>query len=80
MAKSKVHIELNQKGLRELLKSPEMKAICTEHAQAIAGRAGDGYEVSPYTGKRRVNASVFAATKEAKQDNYKNNTLLKAMR
>lgn len=80
MAKAKVHIELNRDGVRELLKSPEMMAICASEAQAIAGRAGTGYEVSTYTGKTRVNASVITATEEAMRDNYKNNTLLKAVR
>lgn len=75
-----VEVELNSEGVRELLRSPEMAAICLGHAQAIAGRAGDGYSVSTYTGATRVNASVITDTVEAIQDNMKNNTLLKAVR
>ena len=74
-----IRIELNSEGVRELLKSPEMAAICREQADRIAGRAGSGYEVTTYTGKNRVNASVHAATEEAWRDNLKNNTLLKAV-
>ena len=72
-------VELNSEGVRELLRSSEMMAICRSHAQAIANRAGSGYEVTTYTGKNRVNASVHAATEEAYKDNLENNTLLKAV-
>lgn len=76
---AKVRIELNSEGVRNLLKSAEIAEICRTHAQEIAGRAGSGYEVTTYTGKTRVNASVHAATDEAYRDNLKNNTLLKAV-
>ena len=77
---AKFRVELNSEGVRELLKSAEMGAICREHAKAIAGRAGDGYSVSTYTGRTRVNASVSPSTKAAQRDNLKNNTLLKAVK
>ena len=77
---NKVKVELNSDGVRELLQSAEMAAICREQAQAIANRAGDGYSVSTYTGATRVNASVITETIEAMRDNLKNNTLLKAVR
>lgn len=75
----KFRIELNAEGVRELLRSSEMMAVCREHAERIAERAGTGYEVTTYTGENRVNASVHAATEEAYRDNLKNNTLLKAV-
>lgn len=75
-----VQIELNDEGVRELLKSPEIERICRDLAEGIASRAGDGYQVSTYTGRTRVNASVVAATNAAKRDNMKNNTLLKAVK
>ncbi len=74
-----VRIELNSAGVRELLKSAEIESACRAQAEAIAARAGGGDEVTTYTGKPRVNASVHAATKEAYRDNLKNNTLLKAV-
>lgn len=76
----KVKIELNSEGVRELLKSSEMRSVCEGLANQIAKRAGDGYEVTTYTGKTRVNASVHIATEKAMRDNLKNNTLLKAVR
>lgn len=74
-----VEIELNSPGIADLLRSPEMKAICKEQADNVARRCGEGYEVDTYVGKGRVNAMVYASTKEAVRDNYRNNTLLKAL-
>ena len=75
----KVEIELNSAGIQELLKSAEIQGYCEELAREVANRAGDGYEVDTMVGKTRVNASVYAATKEANKDNLENNTLLKAL-
>ena len=75
---SKVKVELNRKGVSELLKSQEAMNVCREYAEKIRDRAGAGYEISTYVGKTRVNAMVYADTYEARLDNYKNNTLLKA--
>lgn len=77
---SKVRIELNSAGVREMLKSDGMKAICMQQASAIRSRCGDGYEVDSYNGKNRVNAMVFASSPKAKKENLKNNTILKAMK
>lgn len=76
---SNVKIQLNRGGVRELLRSPEMQAICTELAQGVAQRCGDGYEVSSFVGVNRANASVIATTKEAVKDNRQNNTILHAL-
>lgn len=75
---SNMKFKLNSAGVRELLQSAQMAAVCEEHANAIAGRCGPGYEVTTYTGSTRVNASVHAATPEARRENARNNTLLKA--
>lgn len=75
-----VKVKLNREGVRELLQSNEMKAICRELANGISARAGEGFEVTDYTGKTRVNASVHAETKEALNRCLKDNVLLKALR
>lgn len=74
-----VKIELNSEGVRDLLRSPEMLAVCEEHAREAVSRLGDGYEVSSYTGRNRVNASVVAVTREAIAENSADNTVLKAV-
>ena len=74
-----VKIELNHDGVKELLRSPEMLAICEEYAQKAVRNLGEGYEVGAHTGSGRVNASVVATTREAIAENKANNTVLKAV-
>lgn len=77
---SKVKFKLNYEGVGQLLRSEEMKSVCEGYAARIQGRCGPDYEVTTHTGPKRVNASVHAATVEARRENAKNNTLLKAVR
>lgn len=77
---NKFRFELDTAGVRELLRSEAAKKMCAEYASAVRARCGDGYETDTFTGKNRVNASVWAATAEAREDNSNNNTLLKALR
>ena len=76
---AKVKVELNRSAVRELLLSDEMMNICHESAMQVQQIAGEGYEITKYTGKNRVNVSVIATSNEAIQDNLNNNTLLKAV-
>lgn len=75
---SKVKFRLDRDGVRQLMQSAEAMSVCEQYAHAIQNRCGEGYEVTTYVGKNRANASVHAATVEARRDNYENNTLLKA--
>lgn len=77
---SEVKIVLNRAGVRELLRSGEMQAICTGHARRALQQLGDGYEVSEHTGENRVNAEVAAVSYQARRENLKNNMILKALR
>ena len=77
---AKVKIKLNRSGVRDLLKSDEMKKNCESHAEAIRKRCGDGYEMDSYSGNTRVNAMVWAESGKARKDNLENKTLLKAVR
>lgn len=77
---SNVKFELNSAGVRKLLQSGEAMSICQGYAGAIQGRCGEGYEVTTFTGRTRVNASVHATTFKARKENAENNTLLKAVR
>ena len=78
MAKG-VYVKLNKDGVSELLKSGEIAATVTQYAQAVASRAGDGYDYQVFVGNRRCYANVFPATAEAAKDHYKNNSLVKAI-
>ena len=76
----KMKFELNRDGVRELLRSPEMMNICKGYADNAIGRLATGYEVTTQTGKNRVNAQVAAVTFDARRENSKDNTILKAIR
>lgn len=76
---SNVKIEINQKGLLELFKDPAIKEACIEVANEVADVAGDGYNVSKWTGPHRSGATVWCNTPEAIKDNLENNTMLKAL-
>lgn len=76
---AKVKFVLNPQGVRDLMKSNEMAEICTGYAHDALGRLGAGYSVNTYLGSKRFNAEVFAETYQAKRDNLKNNSILKAV-
>lgn len=61
-----VRVQLRHAGVRELLRSPELMAECKRHADAIAARAGDGFEVITDVGRNRVRATVQTVTSEAR--------------
>lgn len=77
---AKVEIKLNREGVRELLRSDEMKAICEERANNALKNLGAGYSVNTFTGKNRVNAEITADTFKAKKENLETNSILKALR
>jgi len=76
---AKLKFELNRTGVRELLRSDEMKAVCMDYANNAVGRLGEGYSANAYTGKNRVNAEVSADTYKARKENLKTNSILKAL-
>ena len=73
-------VKVNRAAVRALMKSPEMREILAEQAQAIAGRCGDGYETRVGTAETRAIATVYPADAAARRDNHKNNTLERALR
>jgi hypothetical protein len=75
-----VKIELNSQGIREYMKSDSVKDMLSEHAERVMSNLGDGYEQSSYDGRTRVNVSIKANTSETIQDQYQNNTILKALK
>lgn len=77
---SSFRFELDKAGVRELLKSEAVQQACMEHAEATRAACGDGYEAGAFTGKDRVKVNVWPSSAKARQDNAKNNTLLKALR
>ncbi len=76
---NRVVFKLNSAGVQELLKSSEMQGILREYANRTANSAGSGYSSEVKVYKKRAVGRAFPATEEAVGDNFRNNTLLKAL-
>lgn len=84
MSKFKIHFTLAHSGwttVGEYLKGEHgMEEIMKDYAQEVLNNCGNGYKISDLTiGEKRSNIKVMASTYQAKADNSKNNTLLKAL-
>ena len=77
---AKVKFKLNLKGLNELMKSEEMQSILEEKGKRVANNAGKEYASRVHLASFVAIANVYPDSKDAAKDNYKNNTLLKALR
>lgn len=76
---NRVKIELNKAGVRELLRSKEVASYIEGIAREKKAALGEGYEVSTFTGRNRVNVSIYADTPAAMRDVMENNSLVKAV-
>ena len=81
---TKVRIELNHSGIRDLMTSEAISAECKKAAEAIQQRAGEGFEVLPARlndyGGGRVGYAVRTATDEARIAEAEDKVLSKAVR
>ena len=81
---TKVRIELNHDGIKELLCSAPIARECEKAAQAIAERAGEGFEVLPLRemgfGGGRIGYAVKTETYEACIAEAEEKVLSKAVR
>lgn len=80
---TKVRIELNSSGIRDLLLSQFVSDECEKAAQKIAAAAGDGFEVLPARqmgfGGGRVGHAVHAESYDAKVAEAEDKVLSKAV-
>lgn len=81
---TKVTIELNHEGIRELLRSQPIASECEKAAEAIAARAGEGFVVLPLRemgfGGGRIGYAVKTDTYEACVAEAEDKVLSKAVR
>lgn len=75
----KLKITLDNVGIKLLLKDATIAAQCKSQAEAVARRAGSGYEVEEHRYPERIGYSISPVTAEARKDTYENNTLVKAL-
>ena len=76
---SKIEIELNSAGIRELLRSQEIMDMLQDAADPIRSQLGDKFETEQYIGAGRANVSVYTTDAAAIEDNKQTNAMLKAM-
>lgn len=58
--------KLNRKGVRELLRSQEVRKDLERRARKVAAKAGEGHRVDSSIGRNRARASVITETPEAR--------------
>ena len=61
------------------MKSTEVQDVLDEAGEMVAGLAGDEYAASPKTGRWVGFSNVYPNSRKAARENYKENTLLKAL-
>lgn len=81
----KVKVVLNNQGIIELFKSPEVVSWLQDVGDSVADTAtgmsqyGGEYGARAHLAARTAIVNVYPDSKEAAHDNYENNTLLKAL-
>lgn len=76
---SKSDFQLNLQGLNELMKSQEMQNVLEAAGNSVTGIAGGDYGVRVHLASFVAIANVYPNSEKAASDNYKNNTLVKAL-
>lgn len=72
-------IVLNHQGFHDMLTGGPVVDLVGKVVDAIAADAGDGYDGSVIVGKTRARGSVITASYEARAENARHNTLLRAL-
>ena len=78
MAKD-VKFKLNLPGLNELMKSSEMQSALLDAGRAVASSAGSDYAAEVHTANWIAISNVYPDSKKAANENFRHNTLLKAL-
>lgn len=76
---NKVKFKLNLPGLNELMKSGEMQEALLEAGNAVAHSAGSNYAAEVHVANWIAISNVYPDSKQAAHENFKDNTLLKAL-
>lgn len=76
---SKFDFTLNSAGVKQLLKSAEVKSAVGDIAREVSSSAGDGFSVEVRNGEKRAYANVKPVTEHAQREVYNHNVLVKAL-
>lgn len=72
-------VQLNPRGVREMLKSEQVQKRLDAEAESMAAAAGSGYEATTYPWRTRARSSVITATPRAMANNSKHQTLARVL-
>lgn len=76
-----IKIEWNNEGFRDLIQDPGVQEHMASLGRKVARAAGEGYELrEPTEFPNRDRVAVITATAQARADNARNMTLVKALR
>ena len=75
----KVEIKLNLPGINNVMKSDGIQGVINSCGTAVANNSGSEYAAEVNVGRWLAFCNVFPNSKDAAHDNFKNNSLLKAL-
>jgi hypothetical protein len=75
----KVGIKLNMPGINAIMKGDGIQSVLKTAGDSVASNAGEGYAAEVRTINWIAVCNVYPDSKQAAKDNYKNNSLLKAL-
>lgn len=80
---SDVKIELNLRGINEVMKSPEIQAAVQAAGEAVAsaasGMSGEAFAAQTHLANWVAIANVYPDSAKAARSNFRDNTLVKAV-
>lgn len=74
-----IRFKINLPGLNELMKSKEMQDALLDAGKVVAQSAGSDYEAEVHKANWIAISNVYPNSKDAAHENFKHNTLLKAI-
>lgn len=76
---ARVRVKLNHRGVRQLLRSPEMRDDLERRARNIANAAGEGFEADSQLGRTRARAMAYTTDAESMRAEASDRALTRAI-
>lgn len=74
-----MQIQWKLQGFKEIRKSPEMEALLQKVIDEMLNELGEGYEGDVTQTRNRARGGVVTASNQAKRENARDNSLLRAL-
>lgn len=76
---AKVKIKLNLPGINAIMKSNGIQSVIKAAGDSVVANAGEEYAASVNVGRWLAFCNVYPDSAKAANDNFRNNSLLKAL-